>query len=87
MYDSSPLGKIRVKFPTNGTNSPDVFQEKISKLMSGLEFVRAYINDLLIIMQSSWEDHVSKLEEVLKRLADSGLKVLESLLHCRFFKL
>jgi hypothetical protein len=57
-------------------NNPNVFQEKISMLMSGLEFVRAYIDDLLIITQSSWEqDHLNKLEQVLIRLADSGLKV------------
>ena len=65
-YDSLPMGLC---------NSPDVFQEKISTLMSGLEFVRAYIDDLLIITRSSWEDHLSKIEEVLLRLADSGLKV------------
>jgi hypothetical protein len=34
-YDSLPMGL---------SNSPDVFQEKISTLMSGLEFVRAYIH-------------------------------------------
>jgi hypothetical protein len=65
-YDSLPMGLC---------NSPDVFQEKISTLMSGLEFVRAYIDDLLIITQSSWEDHLSKVEKVLQRLQDSGLKV------------
>jgi hypothetical protein len=57
-------------------NSPDVFQEKISMLMSGLEFVRAYIDDLLIITQSSWQqDHLTKVEEVLKHLTEAGLKV------------
>jgi hypothetical protein len=32
--------------------------------MSGLEFVRAYIDDLLVITQSSWEDHLTKIEEI-----------------------
>jgi hypothetical protein len=33
-------------------DSPDIFQEKMSELMFGLEFARAYLNDLLAqIMQ------------------------------------
>jgi hypothetical protein len=31
--------------------SPDVFQEKMSELMSGLEFARAYLDDLLILSE------------------------------------
>jgi hypothetical protein len=54
MHDSTTLGKIGVLFPTNA----DVFQEKISTLMSGLEFVRAYIDDLLFITQSTWKHHL-----------------------------
>lgn len=27
-------------------NSPDIFQEKMSELMNGLEFARVYIDDL-----------------------------------------
>ena len=65
-YNSLPMGLC---------NSPDVFQEKIATLMSGLEFVRAYIDDLLIITQSSWKHHLEKLEEILIRLTDAGLKV------------
>jgi hypothetical protein len=29
--------------------SPDIFQEKMSELMAGLDFARAYLDDLLII--------------------------------------
>ena len=56
-------------------NSPDIFQEKMSSLMAGLEFVRAYIDDLLIISKTTWDDHLTKLETVLKRLKKAGLKV------------
>ncbi len=45
------------------------------KLMESLEYVRAYIDDLLCISRQSFEDHLEKLEEVLKRLRDAGLKV------------
>ena len=30
-------------------NSPDIFQEKMNELFNGLEYNRAYIDDLLII--------------------------------------
>jgi hypothetical protein len=47
----------------------------MSKLMQELEYVRAYIDDMLIITNDSFEDHMEKLEAVLKRLDEAGLKV------------
>ncbi len=55
--------------------SPDKFQSKMSELMEDLEYVRANLDDLLCISRSSLEDHLEKLEEVLRRLCDTGLKV------------
>ncbi len=55
--------------------SPDIFQGKMLELMKSLEFVRAYLDDLLCISKLSLEDHLEKLEEVLRRLRDAGLKV------------
>jgi hypothetical protein len=55
--------------------SPDIFQSKMMALMESLEYVRAYIDDLLCISRGSLEDHLEKLEEVLKRLCKVGLKV------------
>ncbi len=43
--------------------------------METLEYVRAYLDDLLCISKLSLEDHLKKLEEVLRRLCDTGLKV------------
>ncbi len=43
--------------------------------MVALEFVRAYINDLLCITKGSQDDHLSKLSQVLIRLRLAGLKV------------
>jgi hypothetical protein len=48
--------------------SPDVFQEKMSELMESLEYLRAYLDDLFCISKLSLEDHLEKLEEVLRRL-------------------
>ena len=47
-------------------NSPDIFQEKMSELMTGLEFIQAYIDDIHCITEGNWEDHLSKLEQVLE---------------------
>jgi hypothetical protein len=55
--------------------SPDSFQRKMLELMESLEFVRAYLDDLLCIFKGSLEDHLEKLEEVLMQLCDAGLKV------------
>ncbi len=43
--------------------------------MESLEFVRAYLDNLLCISKLSLEDHLEKLEEVLMRLRDTRLKV------------
>ena len=44
-------------------------------MMADLEFVRAYINDVAVLSTSSWEDHLKKVDKVLTRLEDAGLKV------------
>jgi hypothetical protein len=56
-------------------SSPDIFQEKMSNLMIGLNFVQAYIDDLLLITNGTYEDHLEKLELIFKRLQQAGLKV------------
>ena len=55
--------------------SPNIFQEKMTGLMAHLEYVKAYIDDLLIISKDSFQDHLDKLEVVLRWLRDAGLKV------------
>ena len=55
--------------------SPDIFQEKMSGLMASLEYVFSYIDGLLIISRDSFENHLEKLEVVLKRPQDAGLKI------------
>jgi hypothetical protein len=71
-----PWGKYSYKrLPMGIAGSPDIFQAEMMKLMESLEYVRAYIADLLCISRNSLEDHLEKLEEVLRRLCDAGLKV------------
>ncbi len=69
-------GKYSYKrLPMGIAGSPDIFQSKMSELMEDLEYVWAYLDDLLCISRSSLEDNLKKLEEVLRRLCNAGLKV------------
>jgi hypothetical protein len=71
-----PWGKYSYKrLPMGIAGSPDFFQAKMMELMESLEYVQAYIDDLLCISRNSLEDHLEKLEEVLRRLCHAGLKV------------
>ncbi len=53
--------------------SPDIFQAKMTELMTTLEFVRAYIDDLLCITKGTLEDHLAKLDLVIFRLQNVKL--------------
>ena len=71
-----PWGKYEYqRLPMSLCNSPDIFQEKMSSLMRDLEYVRAYIDDLLVITAGSFQDHLDKLKVVLGKLLKAGLKV------------
>ena len=43
-------------------NSPDIFQQEMNGLFHGYECIRAYIDDLLILIIGDWTYHVQKLE-------------------------
>jgi hypothetical protein len=58
------LGKVFLQSITDGfAGSPGIFQEKMLEIMESLEYVRAYLDDLLCISKLSLEDHLEKLEE------------------------
>ena len=72
----TPWGKYEyVRLPMGLANSPDIFQENMTTLFRDLEYVRAYIDDLLIISKGDWKDHLEKIEKVLQKLTAAGLKV------------
>ena len=55
-------------YPDFTKRSEDIFQAEMIDLMETLEYVRAYIDDLLCITRGTLEDHLDKLEEVLNSL-------------------
>jgi len=77
-----PWGKYSYqRLPMGIAGSPDIFQEKNSDLMASLEFVRTYLDDVLTITNSTFSDHLEKLEQVLKKLDEAGLRVNVSKSH------
>ena len=71
-----PWGKYSYnRLPMGFGGSADIFQAQMMDLMASLGYVRAYIDDLLIITRGTIEDHISKIDTVLTRLRDAGLKV------------
>ena len=56
----TPWGEFSyTRLPMGIAPASDIFQLKMMQLMQGLEeFVRTYIDDLLIIGQSSFDEHL-----------------------------
>ena len=71
-----PWGKYSyLRLPKGFSGSADIFQAEMMDLMEALEYVRAYIDNLLVITRGTLEDYLEKLNEVLRRLREAGLKV------------
>ena len=85
-----PWGKFEYqKLPMGLCNSPDIFQEKMNELFIGLEYVRAYMDDLLVISNGSFEDHLNKLNVVFQKLQDESQcrKILLRSIRARIFRI
>ena len=71
-----PFGKYEYqRLPMGLSNSPDIFQERMSELFSGFDFVRAYLDDLLVCTSGSYEEHLEEVDKVLSKLQEVGLRV------------
>ncbi len=71
-----PWGKYSYLRPPMGiAGSPDIFNAKMSELMGVLEFVRTYLDDLLIISKTTFKDHLEKLRKVISKLRDAKLRI------------
>ena len=54
MYDYSPMGKYKYKrLPMGVGNSKEIFQNKMNDLFHGFEFIRAYVDYLLILKKDN----------------------------------
>ena len=73
----TPWGKYSYqRLPMGVAVASDIFQSQMMRLMEGLEdFVRTYLDDLLLIGRSSFDNHLKQISKVLERLSKAGLKV------------
>jgi hypothetical protein len=71
-----PWGKYKYKLLPMGIKiAPDVFQNVMSKLVQGMEYVKTYLDHLLILTNNRFKDHLLKLEIVLARFSTTGMRV------------
>jgi dihydroorotate dehydrogenase len=76
LYSHGTWGKYKYKcLPMGIKIAPDVFQNVMSKLVQDMEYVKTYLDDLLILTNSSFKDHLLKLEMVLAILSTNELLV------------
>ena len=58
----TPWGKYKyLRLPMGISCAPDIFQEKMSSLMLGLEFTCMYLDNLLCLTMGDLDDHLEKL--------------------------
>jgi hypothetical protein len=55
--------------------SADIFQAEMGNIMAALEYVKGYIDNLLVITRGSHDDHLDKLEHLFIKLHDAELNV------------
>jgi Reverse transcriptase (RNA-dependent DNA polymerase) len=81
-----PRGKYKyLRLPMGLSVSPDIYQEKMSNLSVDMPEVVVYIDDILVITKGSFKEHLKKVKEVLRHLAQHKLKVHpEKSRFCRF---
>jgi hypothetical protein len=63
-----------------------IFQGKMSELMESLGYVQAYLDDLLCISRNSLEDHLERLDKVLRQLSNVGSNVSTEKKHSAHLK-
>ncbi len=72
-----------IRLPFGLKNAPMFFQKAMNTLFEGVEFVKIYLDDI-IIFSPSIQEHKNNLKFVLKKLQDNGVGINFSKSH--FFK-
>ena len=71
-----------LRLPFGIASAPAIFQRTMDTILQGIPGVLCYVDDILIVGKTR-EEHISTLQEVLKRLQKEGLKLSKD--KCRFF--
>ena len=80
----TPFGKYEyLKVPFGLAQAPSYFQKLMNKVLNGLNFAFAYLDDI-IIFSTTAEEHMRHIQIVIDRLKAAQLKLKKS--KCAFFK-
>ena len=63
------------RLPMGLCNSPEIFQENMSKRFVGLDIVCVFIDELLHVTKGSWAEHLTVPEDMPTCIQKAGLKV------------
>lgn len=81
----TPMGRYCFRrVPFGITSAPEIFQPKMTDLLRGIEGVEVIIDDILIHGKTR-KEHDRRLDTVLRRIQDSGLKLNRE--KCEFRKI
>ena len=47
----------------------------MNELFDGLDYVRTYIDDIMMISNECLDDHIKKLHKILNKIKSAGFKV------------
>jgi Reverse transcriptase (RNA-dependent DNA polymerase) len=71
----APRGKYRyMRLPMGISTAPDEFQVRMQALLGDLPFVQVYLDNILVLKETSFSDHIEELEQAFIRLKSAGLQ-------------
>ena len=80
----TPFGKYEyLKVPFALAQAPSYFQKLMNKVLNGLNFAFAYLDDIIIFSETA-EEHMKHIQIIIDRLKAAQLKLKKS--KCAFFK-
>jgi hypothetical protein len=80
----TPFGRYYFKrLPFGISSAPEVFQRTMESILQGIEGVVCYMDDV-VVSGDTEEEHDKRLEQVMKRVREAGLKLNSS--KCEFRK-
>ena len=59
------------------SSAPGIFQRTMENLLQGIPYVTVRVDDILVLGAND-EEHITNLEEVLKRLSNTGARLKKS---------
>ena len=63
------------RLPLGVCASGDILQAKIDKILSDIKGIKTYIDDILVLGQDIFENHIYQLRIIFRRMSAAGLKV------------